>query len=492
MMFRQFCLMIVCFACRTHFSVAFSAKQIINQRSIGSKISYQVYISAFLAVFILTPHDCLNAQHSDLEALMKQIHNSDIQVRCGAIQNLGMIGDSTAVPALIHALKDPDELVRGYVVEALSSIGQPTGNVIPALLDALDDKDPEVRLYAAEGLGKIGEPVTIPELIQALDDPNESVAAAIAQTLQIIGQPSLTYLVPALNNEKQALRYWVAWTLDNIIPEVGFVDQSVETALKATLSDISYGVRIWAASALYKLNKLNLDLIMPILIEGLTKEHNIKVRRDASVVVGHIGSSAQFAIPHLLQELEDIKDAEMPKGYDYNDKIKSSAQDLDSLQIQFYFSWTLGMIGDPAAIPTLVRLLKDPAYGIRTNASEALYRIGLPSSNQLHKDVTTALLEVLQDEENHWTARANAALALGEYGKVSNGVVPVLINLLNDDIVADYTIEALGEIGAPMAVPPLIALLDDESYMEETIINALKKINTPEAKKAIAKRTQTQ
>ena len=356
----------------------------------------------------------------------------------------------------------------------------------------MDDKDPEVRLYAAEGLGKIGEPVTIPELIQALDDPNESVAAAIAQTLQIIGQPSLTYLVPALNNEKQALRYWVAWTLDNIIPEVGFVDQSVETALKATLSDISYGVRIWAASALYKLNKLNLDLIMPILIEGLTKEHNIKVRRDASVVVGHIGSSAQFAIPHLLQELEDIKDAEMPKGYDYNDKIKSSAQDLDSLQIQFYFAWTLGMIGDPAAIPTLVRLLKDPAYGIRTNASEALYRIGLPSSNQLHKDVTTALLEVLQDEENHWTARANAALALGEYGKVSNGVVPVLINLLNDDIVADYTIEALGEIGAPMAVPSLIALLDDESYMEETIINALKKINTPEAKKAIAKRTQTQ
>ena len=150
------------------------------------------------------------------------------------------------------------------------------------------------------------------------------------------------------------------------------------------------------------------------------------------------------------------------------------------------------MIGDPAAIPTLVRLLKDPAYGIRTNASEALYRIGLPSSNQLHKDVTTALLEVLQDEENHWTTRANAALALGEYGKVSNGVVPVLINLLNDDIVADYTIEALGEIGAPMAVPSLIALLDDESYMEETIINALKKINTPEAKKAIAKRTQTQ
>ncbi|HIP10331.1 MAG TPA: HEAT repeat domain-containing protein, partial [Rhodospirillales bacterium] len=221
MMFRQFCLMIVCFACRTRFSVAFSAKQIINQRSIGGKISYQVYISAFLAVFILTPHDCLNAQRSDLEALMKQIHNSDIQVRCEAIQNLGMIGDSTAVPALIHALEDPDELVRGYVVEALSSIGQPTGNVIPALLDALDDKDPEVRLYAAEGLGKIGEPVAIPELIQALDDPNESVAAAIAQTLQIIGQPSLTYLVPALNNERQALRYWVAWTLDNIIPEVG-------------------------------------------------------------------------------------------------------------------------------------------------------------------------------------------------------------------------------------------------------------------------------
>ncbi|HIB91105.1 TPA: HEAT repeat domain-containing protein, partial [Candidatus Poribacteria bacterium] len=96
----------------------------------------------------------------------------------------------------------------------------------------------------------------------------------------------------------------------------------------------------------------------------------------------------------------------------------------------------------------------------------------IPDSNQCIRGFVShwvTIIKVLQDEENHWTARANAALALGEYGKVSNGVVPVLINLLNDDIVADYTIEALGEIGAPMAVPPLIALLDDESYMEETI-----------------------
>lgn len=64
---------------------------------------------------------------------------------------LGNIGPAAAeaVPALIDALKDPDEIVRQKAAQALENIGPAAAEALPALTDALEDPDEIVRRCAA-------------------------------------------------------------------------------------------------------------------------------------------------------------------------------------------------------------------------------------------------------------------------------------------------------------------------------------------------------
>jgi len=64
--------------------------------------------------------------------------------------SLGLIGDKRAVPSLAQQLKDPNELVRKYAIEALGNIGRPS---VPVLLEAMNDEN--VRAQVLEVLMKI-------------------------------------------------------------------------------------------------------------------------------------------------------------------------------------------------------------------------------------------------------------------------------------------------------------------------------------------------
>ena len=63
------------------------------------------------------------------------------------------MGDKTAVPALIKALKDKDFRVCGYAARALGEIGD--RSAVPALISALGDKKDQVRTKAANALKEI-------------------------------------------------------------------------------------------------------------------------------------------------------------------------------------------------------------------------------------------------------------------------------------------------------------------------------------------------
>jgi HEAT repeat protein len=69
------------------------------------------------------------------------------------------------ISTFMTALGDVDWRVRQASVEALTKIGNPA---IPALIDALDDRHLEVRGNAAEALGKIGDSSAVPALVEAL------------------------------------------------------------------------------------------------------------------------------------------------------------------------------------------------------------------------------------------------------------------------------------------------------------------------------------
>jgi HEAT repeat protein len=101
------------------------------------------------------------------------------------IQALGRLGDSSAVPALIASLDDPDPMVRAAAIAALGTI-KDRDAVIP-LISCLNDKEISIRIGAAEVLGKLGDKRAVGPLTKIRDhDIYSEVREAVEVALKKI------------------------------------------------------------------------------------------------------------------------------------------------------------------------------------------------------------------------------------------------------------------------------------------------------------------
>ncbi|SMP45189.1 HEAT repeat-containing protein [Desulfonatronum zhilinae] len=175
------------------------------------------------------------------DQLIAALQDQDETERRYAAEDLGLLGDRRAVPALITTLADPVIAVREAAADALAAIGggetaeQVAGllasedvvlrNLAPEILKSLGQdaisvlkgccasSSPDIRKFSADILGKIGEITTInatPLLIGLLDDPNANVAGAAAEALGRLGDRTiLPELLARMNRE--------AWVQCNIL-----------------------------------------------------------------------------------------------------------------------------------------------------------------------------------------------------------------------------------------------------------------------------------
>lgn len=111
--------------------------------------------------------------------------------RWRAIYALMRIGDPTAVPALIRALRDDEHRVREFAARGLAPRVADAANARQtardALLMALEDPHPHVRINAIRSLGSYGDPATAPAVLRRLSDPDPGVVATAVETLGAIG-----------------------------------------------------------------------------------------------------------------------------------------------------------------------------------------------------------------------------------------------------------------------------------------------------------------
>jgi HEAT repeat protein len=89
-----------------------------------------------------------------------------------------------AIPSLVSALKDREEVVRANAADALGRIGTKVplvGNVVPALVKALEDEAVSVRQQAAGALAKMGMKAkdALPAL-QAAQQDSDALVRALA------------------------------------------------------------------------------------------------------------------------------------------------------------------------------------------------------------------------------------------------------------------------------------------------------------------------
>jgi HEAT repeat protein len=136
--------------------------------------------------------------------------------------------------------------------------------------------------------------------------------------------------------------------------------------------------------------------------------------------------------------------------------------------VRFSAAEALGEVGDKAAVPVLIKALKDND-DFRVRAAEALGKIG-------DKSAVPGLIEALKDPD--YLVRRNAAIILGEIGYKE--AQPGLIEALNDadDNVRRIAIDALGKIGFEEAQPELLkALNDTDNLVRRSAGIALEKIS---------------
>ena len=214
------------------------------------------------------------------------------------------------------------------------------------------------------------------------------------------------------------------------------------------------------------------------------------IRSHAADEIGMFGESGAEAIPHLIQALCDVYEP-----------------------VRLNAAYALGTIGAPA-VPQLIETLGVEDQIMRRMAAYALAAVGAPA--------VSALSEALQHTED--IVRVEATYALAQIGGAAEPAIPALMECAKDEAVEvrRYLSEAFGGIGpaAASAVPVLCDILssdddgqarfeaalalaqigpeasdavpmlarsftDENRYVRDNAVLALKRIDTPEAETAL-------
>ena len=210
-------------------------------------------------------------------ALLTALRDPDESVRLAAIQCLGRLGP-LAAPAVPVIRKDLEQL-SGFglsdqssykseindEITALGDIGVCTPEVMTALVGLFrkHPRDNWVRIEVLRTLGKFGTRAHdgLQTIRQALDDPEPSVRSAAVEALGLVSEPSSALVVE----------------------------------LSRALGDDDSGIRSVALTALGRLGTVAVDAV-PGMILAL-KDNDFRVQQAAIEALAQMGPTAREAIP---------------------------------------------------------------------------------------------------------------------------------------------------------------------------------------------------
>lgn len=405
---------------------------------------------------------------------------------------------SHSVPILMKVLLTTDDWEkRRGAAWALGEIGDTAA--VPTLIHAVGDIQPEVRKEAIIALKSFRDVNTLDRLLTTLDDEDVSVRNATSQTLEVFGSTAVPYLLKKLRDQNPDVRRMSATIIGNIGESIG-IHMLVETA-----SDPDVEVR---AAVIVALGKIGDSKGVPALsktIKDLTMTKSGKTIQQLSVAalkaigtedainvinahrVVNIGAQTAMKAKGSAKTAKEriLTEKQAPKLDSRTDSVTSLSARLnndDWVKRQAAIEGLANFEEDSEALHLILKALADKDHHVRYAAVKALKNF---SANL----VIHGLMHALHDKEA--LVSIAAADVLTEKGQMS---LPGLIEALGDDNVniRGLAVEALGNIGHPSAVEPLIALLDDYNipdlqdepiaYLVQT---ALSQIGTPKALAAL-------
>jgi len=335
---------------------------------------------------------------------------------------LTKIGGAELHKNMLRVLPKANDRARGHVVALLGVAGRPEATAV--LWPLTNDKD--VGEEAIEALGRVGTDQAVEHLLSLIESPKADVRNAAARALGYTRSPkAVEPLIAALKDEDEYVRQSAASALGKI---------GDRSAAKALLD--ATGNTPWAFRALADLKDRR---VVPLLLARL-REH-VKARSlfgDTSDNARTIESLAKIGDRRCVPELCRIL-AQIPS-------LTELSRDI---------AWALGEIEDPRAFDTLaVYVVTCRKNEFRAAGSKAIGKLGGKEASVYLSALIAGRPEDIRQADR--TARRFKLPPMNQFGldvktflseKPSLGRAPMA--------------EALGTIGDPVAVPALLAVLNE-------------------------------
>ena len=272
---------------------------------------------------------------------------------------------------------------------------------------------------------------TINQLIQQLKIGDSQARLSAALSLGKMGESAIPSLIPLLKDSDADVRSNAVDALGEILQEQFFTTVSADP------------------KAMYVLAKFIAPNLTPLL-----RDPDEKVRLRTAFTLASMGNTeaAEFFISSLLPLLKDSSDAPSKASYE------------------------IRKIGE-AAIPSLIRLLKDSNAKVRSRAAFMLGNMASPNSS----DFLVSRTPIIFGAPNSVVLPMSAATARKRKRESARSSIPSLIPLLKDlnSEVRLNAAFALGEMeeSAKLTIPQIILLLKDSNPDVRSIAaEALKKL----------------
>ena len=197
---------------------------------------------------------------SNAQPLLSALGDDSWRVRRTAVDGLAKHAGPDTIQSLLRALRDEHQnlsvLNSALQVLALSGV-----DVIAPLVECLNGPDLDLRVYAAQALGEQHDPAAIPALIRAIEDENANVKY---HAIEALGVLSAHDSVDALAAVIETNDFFLAFPALDALIKIG--DSRVAPALVSLLDDEM--LRTPAAAALGELG--DEDAVVP-LVASLNK-----------------------------------------------------------------------------------------------------------------------------------------------------------------------------------------------------------------------------
>lgn len=357
--------------------------------------------------------------------LVEQLRAEDIETCKAAVIALGRIGDSNAVPPLVEALTDNDELA---VVAAgtLGKIGD--RRAFEALLALIGNKDAAVRQAAVAAINSLGHPEMAKRAAQLLTDASPQVRESAVKIAGYFGYTECADLL-----------------LERCFDEA-------ENVRRAAIEHLPY---------------LEDERVVPTIVDAI-ENGTSQVRAAAANAFAQIDAAA--AMPYLLAALNDsdswvryfaIRSIGQHRYSEALEALTQKAQTDTASHVRIAAVDSLGKLHEPRAIAALTSFIE--------STDVDLARASLKSLGQIrHQDALPPLLEALRLPDA--ARRVEAAYALGARG--GEEVVKTLqwtAAADKDTAVSQAAIDALARLATPEAIAALINLTAEAARRDESV-----------------------